>query len=60
MDQTGRLHRWKGDPRSLYISFTTVASNFTTESALGRKMFQCSLILSQHRISRDSENSAVE
>lgn len=46
MDQTGRLRGWEGDLRSLYTSFTTVASNFTTESALGRKMFS----VRQHRI----------
>lgn len=46
MDQTGRLRGWEGDLHSLYTSFTTVASNFTTESALGRKMFS----VRQHRI----------
>ena len=47
MDQTGRLRGWKGAPSSgsLYTSFTTAASNFTTESAPGRKMFN----VRQHR-----------
>ena len=35
----------RGSSGSLYTSFTTVASNFTTESAPGRKMFN----VRQHR-----------